>query len=282
MAEQRGKCLIVEDKKTWSDRLRRVPEQAECVVEVASSLAKARQLIEREFFHVALVDLQLTDERDDEGGLRVLELLNELREGTQSFLVTIIKDIEKGFEAGKYGARAAIDKQRYDEARLRELVVSALRDARAALKDHTQKSRNAEVELLRGNRLVQLWEDDALKALSPSVDINLIYTGLRLLLEPLAPLMPPKDQEPSIIDSKRHIVKSTLWSRILGEPVVIYFGRKTQIKEERVSSVSKPQIVSEFERLNIAGFAQIAPRFPFEDFKSPFDIMVRRGRVVEL
>src|SRR5690349_11302029 len=100
MTEPTGKCLIVEDDPRWKKILLGVVEEAGFHVSAASSLQEARTLIERRFFHVAIVDLSLTSDDSDQSGLRILGWLRDLGEGTQSILVTGHGTLAVGFDVG--------------------------------------------------------------------------------------------------------------------------------------------------------------------------------------
>lgn len=272
------KCLIVEDASEWVEFLREVPEEARCEVRIATSLAEARGLIEREFFHVALVDLSLTEDESDRGGLRVLGWLNDLKEGTQSILVTLHGTMEVGFEVkDRYGAIGAVAKQGFEKNSFSGLFQKALQAAQYEQKRLSQRIPYPEVELLRGDRAVNLWEYDVTSALGPG-STQPIHTLLHSLFEPLVPLMVPKTTVPSLIDKSQRLVRCSFWSRALGQPVKVVFGQKLAVKRLRAELPANARIVAEDERPELSGFAEVDAAAEFDYFKSPFEQVTSEAR----
>jgi ActR/RegA family two-component response regulator len=283
MKDTKRKCLIVEDDELWHKILRGVPEEANCLVTFASSLEAARREVERQFFHVALVDLSLVLGDDtNKSGLLVVDWFHDLREGTQSILVTIHGTLEVGFDVAHRGAVGAISKKGFETQAFAGIFHSALETAIREQKASMERFRHPEVELLRGERMQQLWEYDILSAFAPfSGSIELVYTLLRSLLEPLAPLMPPRERNPSTINPDRHIVSSSLWSRALGKPIKLAVGRKSEIDALRAALPPNTPIAAEESRLDLSGFAAEAPELDFGDFRSPFDLIAKPSELAE-
>ncbi len=269
MTQQAGKCLIVEDDSRWQEILREVVEEGKCNVSVAPSLRSAHTLIEREFFHVVVVDLSLTSDDSDQSGLVILALLRDLGEGTQSILVTGHGTLALGFDVGsRFGGLGAIAKD--DFAKQKGYFMNLLQKGLSAAQEEQarlfQEPRGAEVEILRGDRKVYLWEHEVTSAIGGG--IQLIHTLLHLLLRPMAPLMPPRDANPSVIEADQHIIRSSLWSRAIGQAVNIVFGEKSAVEGVRATLPAGTQIVAESERLNLAGFAALDSTREFDCFKS--------------
>jgi len=277
-----GKCLIVEDDWTWHTILRSVPEVANCEVATACSLEEAHAKVEREFFHVALVDKSLTSfNTDDEGGLLVLNWLRDLEEGTQSILITAHGNMEVGFDAMHRGAIGVIRKTDFETRKFSVDFDSALERAKREQKTHTDRLLHPEIEILRRDGMQQLWEYHVRFFATISEDIEPVSSLLRSTLEPLAPLMPPKDGIPSAVESNGHILSSTLWSRAIGQPIRLVFGRKAEVALFRAARSGEAQVGAVYEWHGLSGFAEVAADLKFENFESPFDTIAKPVHFVD-
>ena len=81
MAEKTN-ILIVEDDKSWQENYRDILE-ANYTLHIVGTRNDALEIIARQFFHAAVVDLRLKDDvPGNEDGLEVAAQLHKLGEGT--------------------------------------------------------------------------------------------------------------------------------------------------------------------------------------------------------
>jgi len=271
MTQAAKKCLIVEDVPDWMDKFEKVAVKNEFEIKKAVTLSDAKLAIEREFFHVALVDLSLTKKGSDTTGLEVLNWLHLLKEGTQSVLITAHGTLEAGFQAGaEFGASAAISKAAFDADKLSDILKERVKIACEAQKELARKLSDSAAELFHGDQRSHLWDLEVISALNPSQGIRHVGVLLDALVSPLQVLMPPKAGNPSVIDQVQGLVHSRFWSRAIGKPVKITFGKVASV-EALLAQLSPDEIVLKHQRLNLSGFVEVDHTTPLETFKSPFE-----------
>ena len=277
MAQTTKKCLIVEDHLEWQAELEKIAVKNGFEVWKAATPADAFKAIDRQFFHAALVDLSLAaDDPKDTSGLKILEWLRTLKEGTQSVLITAHGTMDAGFKAGaKFGASAVIAKDQFDAGELSAILLDAYKAASEEQQRLAQKPSNSATELFRGDRPSHLWEFELISALNPDQGILLVETLLHAIVAPLRALMQPREGKPSVIDSTQKIVRGQFWSRAFGQSVRIIFGQTEAVKAVRIMAETK--ILTDHQRLNLSGFAEVDAITPFETFKSPFEAFAGRA-----
>jgi len=87
MADQ-SRILVVEDQSSWQ-AIYKTALQDLGLVTIVGDVATALDAIYMRFYHVAIVDVHLGEaDQDNLGGLRVLEKIWELDEGTEAIVVT--------------------------------------------------------------------------------------------------------------------------------------------------------------------------------------------------
>ena len=91
-----ARILIVEDKKAHRELLQANLLEDGYSVDSVASLSEASAMIHRKTYHVALIDLGLKGDTDpdDLSGQEIIELINNLNEGTKIIVVTKHVDVK--------------------------------------------------------------------------------------------------------------------------------------------------------------------------------------------
>ena len=118
----KARILIVEDEKDWREVLFEMLEGAGYVVEVAEDYASASRQICNADFHVAVVDLNLTDVADNRDGERVLEALHKFSKDTKAIIVSGAGETDSTRAKSEYGAIAYIPKPDFDPEEFLDIV----------------------------------------------------------------------------------------------------------------------------------------------------------------
>lgn len=125
------RALVVEDDPSWQQILSEILTDSGLIVDLASNLAEALQLLKETQHRVALVDLSLAglDHRNDDG-LRVLTALRRHDPLCRAVLLTGFATIELAVSAlTEYGAFNFIRKENFQRAQFRNLINRILTSA---------------------------------------------------------------------------------------------------------------------------------------------------------
>lgn len=112
--DKRVRVLVVEDIESFRESCIANLERENYRADGASNLQEAKAAIDRSAYHVAIVDIMLAGESDwsNRDGVRVLEYIRELAEGTQPIVLSkqselqLVRDFLK-----KYGAFDYLNKE---------------------------------------------------------------------------------------------------------------------------------------------------------------------------
>lgn len=127
----KARILVVEDNKDWrEDIIKSELELAGYVVQTAKDYASAsRELLNaRQPFHVAIVDLNLTDVRGNRDGIRVLEDLRKFSKDTKVIIVSGTGGDDGPRAKSEYGAIAYLQKHTVDFEELLDIIAKAVAD----------------------------------------------------------------------------------------------------------------------------------------------------------
>jgi ActR/RegA family two-component response regulator len=76
--KMRGKVLVVEDNLTWSKRLKETLEESGFYVIVKKTKVEALEILEKEYFHFATIDLQLDENTLDDKKFEGWEVMKKI------------------------------------------------------------------------------------------------------------------------------------------------------------------------------------------------------------
>ncbi len=224
-----GNLLIVEDDHEWRDiYLRNARPHHDGAVKSTENLAEAAQAIEEMAFAAAFVDIRL-DEDDDENtdGLKVLELLKQSRDHTSAVMLTGKGTVEITRDAIKeYGAFETRDKVTIEPQEIQVLVDEGTdaRNKTAQLED------NRSPDVLRGRRTAWDWEDEMLKVTGGKGGAAGLFDFLEKLFDPFLPVVGGDKDDQVTKRGHSEIAMGMLWSRAIGQAVMIAFGREEPLQ----------------------------------------------------
>jgi ActR/RegA family two-component response regulator len=234
---EKGKVLIVEDEATWRKLYQKVLEKEGYRVWTAGSLSKALALLDRHFFHVAVVDIRLVDSQPgNQGGIEVVRRISQADEGTKAIIITAFGTIKMTRDAFKeYDVFEFMEKQTHDQARFCQVVEQAVEEARGQVMGHKARGLGLR-DLIRGFSPQEMQEALASGGLE---EIDTLFRGL---LYDLHPLLPDR-QEARLIEREGTpaMVEACYWSRMSGQPILVRFGRRQDVEEEARAFDEHPQ-----------------------------------------
>ncbi len=237
--ESKPRVLIVEDDSTWQTVYRDALTAAGYLVETAGDLATAMEVLDRRFFHVAVVDLKLSEDESNRDGLLVLRRIWALDEtlvvvGSGFADVSMFDEFRQigifGFTEIPTEARKHLQAIDFYKGHVRkdEFFVSIMDKINKAVlealsKSVSQKWLASPFAVLKD---VSARDVQQLLGVGPMTELRPFLTSL---IQPLFPWLQAKRDVVMIKDEhQRKVVafEALCWSRDLGKPVVIRFGRR--------------------------------------------------------
>lgn len=285
------RVFIVEDDPSWQDIFRESIEDlnyAEVegerkkgeryIVQVASSYEEADAKLDRQHFHLALIDLRLQEDAEELEGIKLVQKIAELDEGTSTIIVSGYADATIATELLKrWNAFYVIEKEKLDAKQFAKLAKGAVSQA----KNQYRTKFESAIDFLRGNQDIFPWVAKVLQAVLPTDRISdddhrQLRNLLNELLADLYPLLHHRMDKGAIIDSEAGVVSARCWSKALGVPILVRFGRRELIDREvedidtrpealvqRVfTQIKRDQIVADFR-----GIVYVPAYPPFDDFE---------------
>ncbi len=252
------RILVVEDDSSWQEIYEEVLVEENYLVEVATNLGEARKIIDSCFCHVAIVDIKLNkDDPENRDGLKVLQHIWELNEGTAGIVASAHAKVSMFDEFRRYGVfdlaeksswvpddalrdigkaqfiKGGIDKGDLDSASIIEIVKRAVVGAqRSAIRAIWTASPFSFINGLSARDVQRAMGGGQMVELRPF---------LGDLCRPFMPWLKAKEKPAEIeVDGRCVGFQTPCWSRSLGEAVVVRFGRHDLFeKAMRLSPVSE-------------------------------------------
>lgn len=256
------KGIVVDDDSTWQATFARALNEGGLSADRVSSLSEAENRLDREFFHVALVDLSLV-ENDNLDGLQVMrKIYDELREGTAAILLTAYGGAPEGAEAKGIGAFEVFSKRKLEYGLLLEAIQRALHTSTKTLDETT-----VDLSWLTG------WGDRAERNLHEHRIVEALGCGVRpvqhlatTLLRKVLPVLHLATNPAAAVERSEGTVRATYWSKMLGAPILLLLGGPTILDDEvsRLNEGGNADKVLNFESHgDLAGavFLTEGPRF---------------------
>lgn len=219
--------LIVEDDDTWQTIYTNHISGKDFTVAIARNYGEAVSLIQKRFFHAAIVDKRLIDsDPKNEQGIDILERFSEAGEKTGLILITAYpsdESLKKAYE--KFHIISFINKENYDRHELAKALDKAIEVSTSQLETIGN-------ETVMKENLIKLFAPLQLHTL-PFLESD--NPAIELLASVIRPLSPVKTSGSSgrIENIERYVIAETsLWSRNLGKAVKIRIGHRKEILKE--------------------------------------------------
>lgn len=263
---EKGKVLVVEDEATWRKLYQKVLEKEGYQVWTASSLLAALDLLDRHFFHAAVVDIRLVDDQPgNQDGIKVVKRISQVGEGTKAIIITAFGTIQMTRDAFKeYQVFEFMEKQTHDQARFCQVVEQAVDEARSQVMSHKVRGLGLR-DLVRGFSPQEIQEALASGGLE---ELDMLFRGLLYDFHPLL----PDHQEARLIEreGKPVMVEACYWSRMSGQPILVRFGKRQDVEEEARAFDERPQESRAKLKVrtsdHFGGIVYQAPDLPWERF----------------
>lgn len=229
------RVLIVEDDPSWQENFKETVESLDYVAQLAGSFRVADSRLNRQHFHLVLVDLRLQEGAEELQGMKLVQKVAELDEGTSTIIVSGYADATIATEALKrFDAFYVIEKDRVDPRQFVELVQAAVSQA-----DEKYRARFASaMDFLSAGQDVHSWAAEVLSALIGENrtlglnDLNQLRDLLNVLLDGLFPLLHHRLEKRVLIDRDAGVVRGHYWSKALGDAIALELGSRELVERE--------------------------------------------------
>jgi ActR/RegA family two-component response regulator len=156
--------LVVDDSPRWRHRIAKLLGDGLAIAQ-AGSVEEASNFLRTNFFYCAVVDQSLitTQEGEDSEGLKVLQEIAYLGEGTKCYLITAFGDAGVAYYIGKYlQIEGYINKAELDE-QVKSVRANIQDSIRMARLDYARRYGNGIAQLTKtviDARRRFIWEDN--------------------------------------------------------------------------------------------------------------------------
>ncbi|MGQ9501876.1 MAG: response regulator [Anaerolineae bacterium] len=236
--------LVVDDSPSWCAIYQEMLSEAGYSVHIATDLAQALESLNQRFFHVVIVDIRLDNhDRDNVQGIQVLQRVWELYEGTMAIVSSAYATAEMLPTFMSYGVfdfvakRAASPDDLARQYRSAAFIRGTI-DKTGSLDESLKRIEQAALEarriatsqkwLVSPFRVFKGFNGREVQTLLKGAGIVELRPFLGRLSRPLYPWLHGTNDVLIIRDEACEVLalESYLWSRALGEPVVIRLGRR--------------------------------------------------------
>lgn len=224
------RILVVEDRADLrSMYVGNVNEYIENVsVDATDSRDGALELLRRNTYHAALLDIMLIEDTKDDGGIVVLDKIVELSEGTLVVMLSGAQDISHAIHALR--SRICVDYIHKSETKTPAIYIDPLRVAARDAHIRYYGEFGGLTAYLAKPELGTHWEFDASQTLGGS-GVETLNRALVGAFGPLAPLLRLRNKSPSIIlDRATQSIYGSFWSKGRGLPVWVWIGAKKSVE----------------------------------------------------
>jgi CheY-like chemotaxis protein len=210
--------FAIDDDADFLETIRLILEPAGFQVDGVTTLEAAFTKLDSRTYPVAIVDLMLKPKDiNNMDGLKVLDKLRELREGTRAIVLSVQTETQVAAETIlDHGAADYLDKTTVgrDLKQLTAKVTHQLKEARI----NRYGRANSAVAFVES--LSHTWIADLLRVTRPGGGFSELRQFLAEFCDPLAPLLCPHAPEPCLgIDNSKQTGYGTFWSKGVGSGV---------------------------------------------------------------
>jgi len=217
--KDKKRIIVIEDDIDLLDNYLENLEDLNLIVDTADNKIEALEKIKCRTYHVAMVDIMLTNDPFDRGGIEVIKYIQSLNEGTNVVVLSASDDVRVPVDA-------------WDQGALKYLVKKYIKSSEDYLKIVRELLEISKLKLY-GNfsslhpylacpENISYWEDHLSRMLG--VSYNVFSEIITKTFDPILPVLRKKDQKFKI-QHKDKTVYSQLWSKSLGSGVFISISR---------------------------------------------------------
>lgn len=225
------KALVVEDTETWQGICKRNLSKVLPKIDVATNLQEAIDTIIKQFYHIAIINLSL-DPQDDENrdGMVVLRKLRLLRDETSCIVLSGTGRLEDGANALREGADEVIEKEKFDKTHFVEITDRLV--SKASKNREILRSKGVEALFISSEEQYLIYRIQNLILKPGEGGYREINTLISSLIEDYFPIWRLRSPDFCRIDEERKKVDFIGWSRFNALPFLLTLARIETIEQE--------------------------------------------------
>lgn len=246
------KVLVVEDQNSWRVLYEDTLKDAGYLPFSTATIESALELIDRHFFHAALLDIVLDDrDQKQEQGMEVLEKLIQIGEQTGIVMMTgypTTNRMDRAYE--DYGVTRFLEKREYNADMLLEHL------AKASIRSQVYLD-SLKVDALRPQNFVRRFSLRDLETRLVGRPSGRMVELLQGLLRHFVPLLTCDEFERVESSHGSSVFETRYWSRMAGKEIVIRLGPRKHILQEQQELSQAGQEVFFDTRQSVSGLRYI-------------------------
>ena len=240
MPKIKNRVLIVEDNSNIRSNYVKRLSQLDIVIDQAANKQEALEKINCTTYHLALIDVMLTDNPTDRGGLEIAKKLQEMKEGTAAIIISATNDIRVPVEAYQ---NQIVDYLIKKDIKSTKIIVEKVSNYLNSI--HLVKYGNFDslIPYCASPESLPYWHD----YISISLDATppKFSNFLEDLLEPFLPILRKKqDKFKFHIDSKLKCAYAELWSKAIGKKIFVFLSSSKSNSKSPIDDASNTPLLS--------------------------------------
>jgi len=217
----KGRVLVVDDDQSIQEMFREPIQESGFLVDTAGTRLEACEKIRCKTYHVAMIDIMLTDDPSDRGGLEVLRYLHSLDEGTRAIVVSATSDVRVPVDVMKQGTYVYLIKK---DIRTSSDFLKKGEEEFAKCKLKTFGKFETFTAYIAGPGNAFYYEQDLISILKGGA--SSMFQFISAVFDPLLPLLRMKNSTYGLkIDHDKKTIYGLLWSKALGHAVWVSAGQ---------------------------------------------------------
>jgi len=217
--KEKKRLIVIEDDIDLLDNYLENLEDLNLIIDKADNKIEALEKIKCRTYHVAMIDIMLTNDPYDRGGIEVIKYIQSLNEGTNIVVLSASDDPRVPVDAWDHGALKYLIKKYIRSSEDYLKIVRKLLDI-SKLKLYGKFS--SLHPYLASPKNISQWENNSCRLLGVSFDVfSKIITKT---FNPILPVIRTKEQK-STIQFKDKTIYSQLWSKSIGSGVYISISK---------------------------------------------------------
>jgi CheY-like chemotaxis protein len=245
------RVLIVEDEKDHQEIFIELVEDLGFNYQLAESLTESIEILNWFSFHVALVDLRLdSDDNNNQDGFKALKYINDLDEGTETIMLTAFGEVpEANIAFSDHKVFRFIKKTKMDVNEIYKIIQEAAIKSRLNMSEIRRQPPSI-LQIMKGSA-------DVIPQFTEKEKYEELDELLKRMLREFHPILPEK-QDVKLDDfwGKEKSVQTRFWSKALGKPVAAWFGEFEAMKKAIGDIDKSPAMMKQlgFEKMIKATF----------------------------
>jgi CheY-like chemotaxis protein len=257
--DKKYKFLVVEDEDMQREAITMYLRNKGHLVHDAANLSSAVAYLNRRTYHVALIDIMLAGMEDqaNRDGLKVLDKLNELNEGTIPIIMSVQSDTELSAAVGKKYSNMDVEYF----SKLKPGQTYSVRISEKAINTAGNYNYNffddklSPAKFFSGHSDANIWESNCMLKLKIKGDVLKFKSYLINISKDITPLLPQKNKSEALFFiNNTACLYGKFWCKTLEKGVHIFISHdenSINIEAQRILAKQASAPILEYNEFNL-------------------------------